>query len=177
MSKHSKAPFKLYKMNLITSKAPQIVLKAIDGIIRDKKEKIYYKNQQHLKSIIYTILSVTGIDVKTRTNERVVADAVKIYSYMAREYTDNSVKNIGLAINRDHSTISISYKNYNNLYKYDDDFRLKSDQCLTKYFAENGEEQPKDLELEEINKLLLKCNVHLLIKIKAYLIRQIENNG
>ena len=164
-------------MNTQTYTATDIVLKAIDKIILHKRDKHSYKNEQELVSIIESISSVTGADITERTNIRIVADAVKIYSYMAREYTNNTCKNIGLAINRNHSTISASCKNYQSLYKYDDNFRELADQCLSKHFSENGQSQPKEIEIEKINSLLLKCSVHLLVKIKNYINRQIENNG
>jgi chromosomal replication initiation ATPase DnaA len=159
------------------TEAKKIVLNAIESLINEKKQRVVYKNKQHLKSIIYTILSVTGVDIRARSNKREVADAVKIYSHMAREYTDNSFHEIGKSINRNHSTICHSLKNYNSLYRYDDAFRLLADQCISKHFAENGQDQPKDIELESINTLLLKCNYYLLSKIKNYIKRQIDNNG
>lgn len=157
--------------NLKNPQIGQVLLNDIDQLINAKKSEIKYIKEQQLKSILESVLRVTNVDVTERSNRTEVADAVKVFSFIAREHTNNNFKEIGDFINRDHSTIVIACNRYSDLYKTDSEFRYKADRCLSKFFAEEGEEQPKDVDIESINEDLKKCDHLTLCKIKNYIKR------
>lgn len=153
------------------TKIGQTILSDIDQLINKKKKEVQYVKQHELKSILESVFRVTSVDVTERSNRSEVADAVKIFSFIAREHTNNNFKEIGEFINRDHSTIVIACNRYGDLYKTDTEFRNKADGCLSKFFAEEGEEQPKEVDIESINDDLKKCDHYTLCKIKNYIKR------
>ncbi|RPG88524.1 MAG: hypothetical protein CBD69_000235 [Crocinitomicaceae bacterium TMED209] len=153
------------------TKIGQTILSDIDQLINKKKKEVQYVKQHELKSILESVFRVTSVDVTERSNRSEVADAVKIFSFIAREHTNNNFKEIGEFINRDHSTIVIACNRYGDLYKTDTEFRYKADGCLSKFFAEEGEEQPKEVDIESINDDLKKCDHYTLCKIKNYIKR------
>lgn len=156
---------------------PEKFLENIKTIISSNKETVKYKRKQELKSIIATVTRVTGVNILEKTNVREVADAVKIYSYMARKFTRNGFKDIGDVINRNHATILIAKNAYTDLYNGDKEFRSKADKCMSKYFAEEGSEQPKVLAIEHINEELLKCDHTKLLRVKNYVEKIIEHGN
>ena len=160
--------------NLKSSSTGEDLLEDVDQLIVDMKTKIKYVKKQQLKSILESVLRVTDVDVKEKSNRHEVADSVKIFSHMAREYTNNNFKDIGEFINRNHSTIVIACNRYGDLYKTDSEFRFKADRCLSKFFAEDGEEQPKEVIIESINEDLRKCDHLTLCKIKNYIKRLLK---
>lgn len=148
---------------------PEQFLENIQTIIASNKETAKYTRMKELESIIATVVRVTGFDITQKTNVREVADAIKIYSYMARKFTRNGFKEIGNIVNRNHSTILIAKDAYKDLYNADKEFRNKADKCMAKYFAEEGSEQPKVQAIEDINDELLKCDHTKLLRVKNYL--------
>ena len=148
---------------------PEEFLENIKTIITSNKETAKYRKRKELESIIATVTRVTGVDILQKTNVREVADAIKIYSFMARKFTRNGFKDIGEIVNRNHSTILIAKDAYKDLYNGDKEFRNKADKCMAKYFAEEGSEQPKVEAIEDINDELLKCDHTKLLRVKNYL--------
>tara|TARA_R100001443_G_scaffold6700_3_gene15736 strand:- start:7423 stop:7905 length:483 start_codon:yes stop_codon:yes gene_type:complete len=155
---------------------PEQFLENIQTIIASNKETAKYKKRKELQRIIATVVRVTGFDITQKTNLREVADAIKIYSYMARKFTRNGFKEIGNMVNRNHATILIAKNSYSSLYTTDKEFRSIADECLSKHFTEEGFEQPKVKAIEDINDELLKCDHTKLLRVKNYL-KKITTDG
>ena len=68
------------------------------------------RKDNELKSIISVVNRVTGQDITVRSRVRPVADAVKIYSALARKFTPYTFEQIGESINRNYATILHAYK-------------------------------------------------------------------
>ena len=94
---------------------PEQFLENIKTIITSNKETAKYRKRKELESIIATVTRVTGVDILQKTNVREVADAIKIYSYMARKITINLFKYIGEIVKRTQTTTVIPRYAYKNI--------------------------------------------------------------
>jgi len=146
----------------------------INEIINKNKSKARYKMVQELKSIIAIVSSVTGVDIREKKRTRECTNARIVYCYMARRFTHCTFNEIGMIIERNHATILHLNKQYDGIYKTDQDFRKLADSCLSRYFNEQGTEQPKVEAIEDINKELLKCDYNKLLRVKNYVEKLIE---
>ena len=112
------------------------------------------RKDNELKSIISVVNRVTGQDITTRSRVRPVADAVKIYSVLARKFTPYTFEQIGESINRNYATILHAFKCYDDLYKTEVEFREYAKSCIeTIHNANSVEDTPRDIELEKINEM------------------------
>ena len=135
-------------------------------------QELNYRMTQELTSIMSVVCRVTGQDITKNTRVREVADAVKIYSKMARKFTPYSYEQIGSLINRNHATIMHAVKWYEPLYKMDKDFRCLANACIqTINDANSKEDSPKDLEIEKIMNMLELCTTEELKKIHKSIYR------
>ena len=148
---------------------PKEMLVTINEIIGNKKDREKYIRKQKLTKILETVNSVNNINILEKTRTRDYVNARMIYAYMCRRFTESTFKEIGIGIKRNHATILHLNKHYEGVYKTDDDFRTLSDRCLSRYFSEEGIEQPKVEAIEDINDELLKCDHTKLLRVKNYL--------
>lgn len=156
---------------------PDHFISGITEIINKNKSKSDYELIQELKSIIESVVRITGKDITSAKRSRNYTNARLIYSYMARRFTKCTFSDIGRAINRHHATILHLNKNYSGIYKTDDDFRELADRCLSAYFSEIGVEQPKVEAIEDINKYLNRCDIDKLLSIKNYSEKILEHGN
>jgi tryptophan 2,3-dioxygenase len=153
---------------------PEEMLVSINEIIKENKIQAKYNLQKELKSIIAIVTRVTGLDIRDKIRTRDYVNARMIYAYMSRRFTSCTFKEIGMIIRRNHATILHLNKHYEGVYKTDDDFRKLSDRCLSRYFSDEGIEQPKVEAIENINDELLKCDHTKLLRVKNYVEKIIE---
>ena len=155
------------------------LIEEVQTFISKKSEKEKINQIKDLESIIATVLRVTKCDVTNKSRVSENADAVKIYSYMARRFTKNTFNTIGKVINRNHATILYACKSFYNIYKTDKSFRQLADSCVSKHQDEMGmEDRPKEMMLDEIKYDLRKCSIEELRKIKRWIkLKYVSNNG
>lgn len=158
---------------------PTQLIEEVQTFITSKSEKEKLKQILELQSIIATVLRVTKCDVTNRSQKRDNADALKIYSYMARRFTKNTYHTIGKVVNRNHATIICAYKAFFTIYKTENNFRELTDSCVSKHQDELGmEDRPKEIMLHEIKDDLIKCSIDELKRIKNWIkLKYVSKNG
>jgi chromosomal replication initiation ATPase DnaA len=94
----------------------------------------------HDTSILSSILDycllqtlVSKSDLLDGKQTRRVADARKIYCYLAKQNTKYSLSEIGRFINKDHATVCYSIKTVENLLKIDKIFKNKYSQIINEF--------------------------------------------
>ncbi len=136
------------------------------------------RKDNELKSIISVVNRVTGQDITTKSRVRPVADAVKIYSALARKFTPYTFEQIGESINRNYATILHAYKCYDDLFKTDIEFRDFAKSCIeTIHNANSVEDTPRDKEVDTIKGLLEICTTEELKKIKRNIYKNYVPSG
>ena len=136
------------------------------------------RKDNELKNIISVVNRVTGQDITTRSRVRPVADAVKIYSSLARKFTPYTFEQIGESINRNYATILHAIKSYDILYKSEVEFREYAKSCIeTIHNANSVEDSPRDIELDKIKGLLEICTTEELKKLKRNIYKNYIPSG
>ena len=136
------------------------------------------RSDNELKNIISVVNRVTGQDITTKSRVRPVADAVKIYSALARKFTPYTFEQIGESINRKYCSILHAHKCYDDLFKTDEKFRDLAKSCIeTIHNANSVEDTPRDKEVDTIKELLEICTTEELKKIKRKIYKNYVPNG
>jgi len=136
------------------------------------------RKDNELKNIISVVNRVTGQDITTRSRVRPVADAVKIYSSLARKFTPYTFEQIGESINRNYATILHAFNCYDDLYKTEVEFREYAKSCIeTIHNANSVEDSPRDIELDKIKGLLEICTTEELKKLKRNIYKNFIPSG
>lgn len=101
-----------------------------------------------IKVIVERVANVGSISTKSK--EHHLADARRIYCYLARKLTTYSYREIGEVINRDYSTVIYLINKTEELIEFDKDFEQLFNRCLL-----------NTTELQEENSIQFKYNYHL----------------
>jgi len=83
-----------------------------------------------IKAVVESEFNNINISLKTR--ERKFCDALKIYANIASKCTKHTRSTIGAFVNRNHSTISVAIKKFEDLMETDPDFFNKARFCSLK---------------------------------------------
>lgn len=141
-------------------------------------DELKIRSENELKNIISVVNRVTGQDITSKSRVRPVADAVKIYSALARKFTPYTFEQIGESINRNYATILHAHKCYDDLFKTDVVFRDFAKSCIeTIHNANSVEDSPRDKEVDTIKELLEICTTEELKKIKRKIYKNYVPSG
>lgn len=63
-----------------------------------------------------------GLDILLKSRKKLYVQARAVYYYLAREFTDNSLKKIGEIVGKDHATVLYFLSEINYMRKFDSNF-------------------------------------------------------